>query len=164
MPQVIIGFPAGFNDLVGNNNFGEAPRQLSDVVVPTVDIGEQYLAARQVVAFNAGGPFAIANGANGGAGFTINVPAGELWRVYGYSALLTCGAGDSLAAQTILTVDGVTTATGAPILLPNNTVRWIHSSQTPFWARAGSRISVWGSEVVAAPTCSLTVLCTKLKG
>jgi len=161
--QILSGFPAGFNDLVGNNNFGEAPRQLSDVVVPTVEIGDQYLASRQVVAFNPG-TGGVANGANGSAGFSLTIPTGEIWRVYGFSALVSTGAGDTLTAQPIITVDGGTTAVGPSITLAASQQRWAVSSQTPFWARSGTRFSLYGSEVVGGPTAALTVLCTRLKG
>lgn len=162
MTSRIAGFPSGLLDLLGSQNFGEAPKLFGDQVVPTLECLELYLATKNAVVFNAG-TGAVANGQNTGASYMLTVPQGELWLVRCVSALLLTAAGEAVTGEVWISSQGGTMVVGNPRTLGASSQGWAVSTQTPFWLPSGSRIGIWGSAVTGAPTAALTALVARLR-
>ena len=93
MPSLIQRIPPGLLSFLGLKSTGQNPNNLSDTVVPVLDLEHLYLAQDLQVSSN------TQNVANAGQSISLAVPNGEAWRVlgFGYSA-------DTLTATATLKV------------------------------------------------------------
>lgn len=157
----IAGFPSGLLDIVGSQNFGEAPRDLSQVVSPTMDLTELYLLSKQRI--EAVANFVVVNGSN--TANSLLVPAGEAWRVYGFSAFVSFAVGDSGSMTALMTLNGIGMAMGETRLHVAGTVEawFVYASQTPIWIPAGARLSLFATAVGGVPNASLQALVSRVR-
>lgn len=159
----IAGFPTGLLDLLGSQNFGENPRDLGNVIAPVVDVRELFQVTKQRVIFNSGTDV-LANGNNSLKTFALTVPAGEVWRIVAGSAFLNTAVGETVGqAYLSATIGGGTTIISDGVPLAASQTRWANLSAEPFFAPAGTLLSIWGSEVVGVPTAALTILAARLR-
>jgi len=159
MPTPLTGFPNGLLSLVGSNNFGEAPRLLSEVVSPVVDVGELYAASK--LETPAQSTFTVLNGANNAN--SITVPAGEMWRVYKVSAFLSTGVGEAQRSVLIATYGGTSLAISGEANLGASTSQFLRSDDEPFWLLAGGRLGLFSFAPTGVPTASLAAFVTRLR-
>lgn len=157
---MLSGFPKGLLSLLGSQNFGINPKDLSDVVAPTVELSELYLLSKQVSTFQT--IAAPANGTNAGAG--LIVPAGEVWRVHAGGIFVITGVGVTLDITPITIVNGITCPLASTTSIAASLFRWVPMIMNPFWADAGSELGAYISALVGAPTVSIQYLVSKLRG
>lgn len=154
MPQ-ISKFPRGFLSLVGMNNRGENPREVTDQIVPVVDIGANFLIETQELLFTVN-----SGAANGFNRFDFNpvtglVPAGETWRLWLASLSITTPAGCtgrvSLALRTSVGGGG-----RSPIAAPLNFIasetNWQVVAFDTLWLPAGWEIGFELAALVGVPS------------
>lgn len=138
MPVQLSRFPSGLLGLVGAQNFGENPRQLADVVVPTVDIGDQYMVTLQEPLF--GNTAVGANGFNPYTSVPLVVPVGELWKVVAYAVNIVTAAGMSGRVGPSVRIGGAAGPNfplGDPIAYVASETNWVYWDLDEFWAPAG---------------------------
>lgn len=140
----LAGFPTGLLSLLGSQNFGEAPKELSDTVLTTVDGSPLYLLSQQVAQI---GIVALpANGVN----IALTVPLGEVWRVaYGGVFCLT-GAGTTVDVTAIIGVDGGTVPLSSTVSLAATQQRFIPCIHRDIWLRAGQTLGAHLNLLVGA--------------
>lgn len=92
--------PRGLQDLLGTQNFGQNPNELSQTVVPVVNMGNFYqldktFTPRQTV------NFPVSPGVQPGDRAVIEVPAGQMWYVWKLSAAVSniIGAGQEFRSR-----------------------------------------------------------------
>lgn len=156
----LAGYPGGLLSLLQSQSFGEAPKDLSDVISPVVDIAGLYLltAQRPALAIVA----APANGQNQGAG--LIVPAGEVWRIHAGGVLVQHGAGDTGTYTPIINNEGISMPCGNTVDMVATSERWLPIVQTPFWLRAGQELSVSIFNLVGVPTLvAISCLASRLR-
>lgn len=146
-------------DLVGSQNFGVAPKDLGELVVPQIDLSPLYLLTKQraqvqIVAVPAAGQ-------NAGGGLVV--PAGEVWKVHAGGIFVLCGAGVSGDFTPIISVNGGVTPIADTLSVAANTTRMISMKQEPFWLPAGAELSVYISALVLVPTVSISYLVSRLR-
>lgn len=157
MSQRLSGFPTGLLSLVGSQSFGTAPKELGDVVAPTLDVAALYLLTKQepeiaVIAVPAAGP-----------NLGIVVPAGEVWLAnYGGVFSLT-GVGVTLDWTPIATIESGTIPIGDTVVQLASQTRWQASKQLPIWLSAGQGLGVYISALVGAPTLSVAYNISRLR-
>lgn len=92
-------YAEGFLSLVGNKVGGREPTQLSDVVMPMVNMTELLLGRTIAVELDT-----VAANTNYGASMTLTVPDNEVWLLKGVSwAVLTAAAADRVNIHVYLT-------------------------------------------------------------
>lgn len=158
----LAGFPAGLLDLVGAQNFGSAPNNLSDVIVPTLNIDDLYLAGRVEQIATVGDVIAV--GTNGTKIFVHTVPAGELWRVWAGSALASTAAGEAVVFTPILLFGNSPIAAGPTTTLGASANGFAQMTSLPLWLRSGTKIGIWGHSATGVPSGSVALAVTRLRG
>lgn len=158
MNQRLSGYPSGLLALLGSQSFGEAPKELGDVIAPIIDTSSLYLltaqsAAVQIIA-------APANGINAG----LRVPQGEIWRCHVVGGLCISNAGNTLDWTLAFESQGGVGPLSDTISQVASTTRWIASKAGPFWLRAGEQIAPYISALVGVPvSMSITALVSRLR-
>lgn len=89
----LAGFPQGLLSLLGSQDFGEAPNELSQVIVPIVDLTPMYQASKQSIETTSPG-----NAIAGVNGTTFQVPTGETWIIKAADVRMAAGAGAAVSA------------------------------------------------------------------
>ncbi len=143
----LSGYPSGLLSLLGSQNFGEAPKDLSDVVSPVVDISGLYLLSSQSSALSV--LAAPANGQNQGAGLVV--PKSEVWRVWGGGLAITNGVGVTGEYTPIINDGGISIPIGNTLVTAASQTRWVPMVQGPFWLRAGQELGVSIGALVGVP-------------
>jgi len=158
----LAGFPTGLLSLVGSQNFGSAPKDLGDVVQPTLDLSELYLLS-QLVPFS-GTLTAPANGANSAQG-GIAVPNGEVWYVQqvGLQVLTGVGVTGEFTLYATPAPGGGFTPLADTQVMTASTFRMKAGVQGPMWLRSGAEISCHIANLVGVPVVSIAALVCRLK-
>jgi hypothetical protein len=152
-------FAKGLLDLVGLQNFGENPRELSPVVVPTVDIGEQYqVQLLRPVAL----PIAdILVGSNSGT--TLTVPAGEVWCLKQAAAGAVTDAAEAIAFNVAVQIEGNSYALGPLVTLAASVSGLSVSLYQNLWLPAGAAIGVFCQSKTGTVNGTVTAMFTRLR-
>ena len=158
--SLISGFPRGLLDLLGSQNFGEAPRELGNVVFPVADITDLYLLSKKSVDVVIANP--LTNGTN--TANSLLVPNGEVWRVDGFSVFASCAAGETVDITPVVTISGGTMAVGPTVPVAANQSRYAAMTLSPFWLPSGSRVQVFASGIAGVPFGSITAMVSKVRG
>lgn len=104
MPSKIQRIPSALLAALGIKGTGFNPTTLTDEVVPVIDVTENYASQfLQVITDTA-----VVNGA--GAGVSLSVPDGQLWRVYGVSAEFLPNGGDLVQLIAQIRASGIGTS------------------------------------------------------
>lgn len=157
MSQRLAGFPTGLLSLVGSQSFGTAPKELGDIIAPTLELGELYLLTKQegqvgVVAVPAAGP----NNA-------ITVPNGEVWRVNYGGVFVQTGVGVTLDWTPCAFANGGIVPIGDTHVQAASQTRLQAVKQAPLWLQAGQSLGVYITALVGAPTVSFSVAVSRLR-
>lgn len=154
---IISRFAKGFLDLLGVQNFGENPRQLSDVVLPVVDIGNQYQVellrpqataiADILVGFNA----------------VHTVPAGEVWCLKQGHAGVVTDAGEAFAGGLAVSIEGNAYSLGPLMTIGASSVNWSVSMFQDLWLPAGAAIGVFCQSKTGTVNGTVTSMTTRLR-
>jgi hypothetical protein len=107
----ITQFPRGLVSLTGLRDMGEAPRDLSGVIAPTIDITQFLLLNRESIF---GSVSVSAIGSAIVAGQVFKVPPGELWYIHAFSVGVTVFAGDTGRIATAFLDQGQVITNGLP--------------------------------------------------
>lgn len=158
--MIIGGFPQGLLDLLDSQNFGHNPNNLSEVVSPIVDLTDLYLTSRQAAQITSGG--VLANNSSNLVAAGMQVPAGETWLVRAAGAILTAGAGVSATATLVISINGLAVPISDNVLLAASTNRWIKADITRFWLPSGAYLGIYTTDVVGAPTGTISTLVNRL--
>jgi len=133
---VISNYPRGLIPLAGLRDMGEVPRNLADTIAPTIDVTEFLLVNRETVTAS------LSLSSLNSAGL-IPIPAGELWYVHQWSVSTDAmAAGETVEFSCGVIQDGTYVATARPNGQTTNGFRSECVSMNPFWAIAGSELSV----------------------
>lgn len=156
---VISNLPRGLLELLGLQSFGETPRNLSDVVVGTVDLNELFLLNRMQAALGSDAAPALGSRffTTTVAGFPplTPVPNNELWYLHEFHVSASPGAATAITVQprirasnTSLVYTTPVTITGAAgnptVMVPANIPRGL-------WLPPGSEFSYLVSAITGAP-------------
>ena len=164
---VIGAFAKGFLDLLGMQNFGEAPRELAYTVAPIVDLSELYLLSKQGAFFGgtAGNMVANFNACPGAAPFAAGfvVPLGEVWRLHAANVIVVPAAGASGIFAPAIQVDGANLLLSSSRSYVASTRAAQQMEASPMWLNAGSQIGVWAQDVVGNTPASLNFLVSRLR-
>lgn len=155
----VSGFPRGLLDLLGSNNFGENPSELSSVIVPVVDLTPLYLASR--VASRAG----IGSTAIPVQGFNpvtlLTVPSGRVWAVYSAAAGFSPEAGvtGSVALAVISPTDNAYRTYLSPLVdaVAGDVTRIAAANFAPLWLGPGCQIGAYLINVTGAMTAASSI-------
>lgn len=112
---VITQFPRGLVSLTGLRDMGEAPRDLSGVIAPTIDITQFLLLNRETIF---GTVAASAIGSFAATGNVHRVPPGELWYVHAFAVSVTVFAGDTARIVPGFSDQGQVFGRGLPSSVP----------------------------------------------
>lgn len=156
-------FPVGFLSLIGAQNFGENPRDVSYNVQPTVDIGENYLVNGLTLLSGSAG--AVANGFNNMANIDLVVPVGELWRVYAFNASIAAGAGitGTFGHGVRPAATGPRMQLGDSLDFTASRTVWIAAKNLPLWMPAGYQLGIEIQNLAGGnPTASCQILVSRL--
>jgi hypothetical protein len=157
--SLLSGFARGFLSLVDSQNFGEAPRELSGTLIPTVDIAGLYLLNKQTQA-----AFIVAAPANG-SNPCFTVPRGEVWRLHSCHSLAITGAGVTLDHQPYMTVDGASLYMGEFMSNAANQWRSCIMKAPSLWLPSGAVLGVAVQALVGVPTTvAMTACYSRLTG
>lgn len=137
---IITQFPRGLVSLTGLRDMGEAPRQLADVIAPSIDVTQFLLLNREAIY---GSVSAAAIGSFVATGNPHLVPAGELWYVHSWSVSATVFAGDTGRIAPQVNFLGQQIVNGRPstdqaVLAVNTAISCF--TESPFWAGPGSEL------------------------
>lgn len=149
MPQRLSGFPTALLSLLGSQSFGNAPKELDDVISPVIDTAELYLVSAQQGM--AGVVAAPAGGYNRG----LIVPQGEVWRVNYGGAFVLSGVGVTLDWTPCVRIDGGIVPMGDTIVQLASQTRLEAFELLPIWIEAGQELGVYVSALVGVPTISV---------
>lgn len=156
----LAGYPTGLLDLVGSQSFGQAPKDLADVVAPVMDLSPLYLLTKQVAAIAiVAGP---ANGTNAGKG--LIVPPGEVWSVRAGGVFVATGVGVTGDFTPSMISNGLTVSLGDSTPILASTTRWLRFAPPgPIFVKAGDELTCYISALVGAPTVSIQYLLAKFR-
>jgi len=157
--SILSGFAKGLLSLLDSQNFGEAPRELGAIVVPTVDAGDLYLLNKQVGVVQV--LAAPVNGNNAGGGLVV--PQGEVWRIHAGGVFVLAGVGVTLDITPIAIVSGIVVPLGTTQSILASTTRMLPMLESPLWLSAGSELSCYITAIAGAPTVSIAYIVSKLK-
>jgi len=155
----LAGYPTGLLDLVGSQSFGIAPKDLSDIVGPIVDLTGLYMLTKQVAAIAI--MAAPANGTNATKG--LIVPAGEVWSIRAGGVFVGAGVGVSGDFTPTMISNGLTVALGATTPVAASTTRWLEMTMGPIFLKAGDELTCHISLIAGAPTVSIQYLVAKFR-
>lgn len=144
----LAGYPSGLLSLTGSQNFGINPKELSDSVVPVVDIGELYAVTQQVVLSDNLNPVP-------GTGFrqgvpVVSVPVGELWRVLTMSVIAITPAASTITFAPAAQIQANVLFMNDPISVVASSTRWSVSKLPPAWFGPGTSFGVYVGELTGA--------------
>lgn len=152
-------FPRGLLSLLNIQSGGRAPNQLAEIINPTIDVSELYL-AQGMIQTAQGTPGAPSAGNNP----LVTIPPNEIWKVYQFSASLGLGAGGTgVVAPTV-----VLNSTNSNLLgelvngIANGTV-WSQSWNLPIWFPAGTQFGAFCNGLAVATVASVSLLYTPLR-
>lgn len=159
--MAVIGkFPKGLVGLTELRDMGESPRELAQIIAPTIDVTQFLLTDREVV---------TDSNTIAGAGSTVmpnlQVPKGELWRVHGAS-MTSAGSGGSPAYKgTIFYREQNVTIALAPAISTLATEGSIVSSPPGqmFWAVPGAEFGFLCTAFSANFTVSAGIIITRIR-
>jgi hypothetical protein len=162
MPFRIAGFPRGLLSLLDAQNFGTNPSQVSETIVPTVDVAP-FLASSVMRLVNCPAAAALVGGFN--ACPLGVVPPGETWLVIRVSAQVTAGVGEAVAAfAPAILWDAGTLQLTDPQAVAASQTRWAAAPQSaPFALNSGAAIGVYTSGITGVPTGQVTVVYARLR-
>jgi len=152
--SILHGFPKGLLSLVGSQAFGTNPKQLGDVVAPTIDLRDLYLLSVQSsIAGSAAAPAA-------GFNLCLTVPEGNVWRILAGGGIIVNGAGVTGDwGLTIKPGGGSEVPLTSVIATAANQVRFLPLTNGPIWASAGTQIGLNGSALVGVPgSCTVSLV------
>ena len=157
MTQRLSAFPNGLLSLTGSQSFGTAPKELGDIIAPTIELADLYLLSLQepevlILA-------APVNGINAG----IRVPPGEVWRVVAGGVFVLAGAGVTLDWTPVVESQGGLIPIGDTQSQAASTTRLQASKQTPFWVKSGDQVTIYIQALVGVPTVSIALLIDRLR-
>jgi hypothetical protein len=155
--SIIGNLPRGLLAALGSQNFGESPRQLSDVVSPVVDSLNLYL-LNQLVQVN-GLNLAPTNGYNE----LITIPLGEVWRVQCVSLSVVTGAGESGSFAPAARANDSTVALANTEAVAASLSRNITSGPMDVWFPSGYSFGALCGEVTLAPSLGLNMIVTRIR-
>jgi hypothetical protein len=160
----ISGFPTALLSLLGSQNFGQAPNELGPTIAPCVDVGDLFALTAQTTA-NAS-IAAIVNGPNVGAAERIQVPQGEVWRIYQISAFVATGVGATLThyLQVVAGQNQSVTVSEAVAQVASTARFNIAKLTAPLWLQAGNFIQLYAADVVGAAPGSVTAIVQRFRG
>lgn len=153
-------FARGFLDLLGIQNFGEAPRAIVDQVVPTVDIGEQYqLDLLRPIAF------AIADIQVGhNTDTTLTVPPGEVWCVKQAAAGAVTDAGEAIQFNIAVRIEANSYALNGLTTVGASTAGLQVSQYGNLWIPSGASIGLFCQSKTGTVNGTVTAMVTRLRG
>jgi len=158
VPFKLSGFPVGLLGLLDSQNLGETPRDLNEVIVPTVDLTEFYALPKgePEIAIIA----APANGFNVG----VTVPDREVWRINFGGAFAITDVGDSFNFAPAVNFEAGVVPIGKMVAIAASQQRFSVASQLPIFVPSGSVIGVYIAELVGVPTAvSVALGITRLR-
>jgi len=157
----LTNFPKGLLDLVGSNNFGENPREMSDLITPVMEIGRLYLAQflTTVAGIGVGAPTAgfnlIAN---------LVVPTGKVWALYSVAAAFTTEAG--VAGDVLVSLVSIgnvrTFLSNSVATAASQTKMSTTQFSDPVMLPAGTKLGVYLQNITGVPTGASSVECNAL--
>lgn len=161
MPLDIQQFPKGLASMLNLKQGGATPRILADSIAGVIDVETLYLLNdRTQTAIFTGNPPAV------GANFytvQLDVPANEIWYVWGYCVVAVAGAGAAIDLAAGVRLDG------NPIMEPLTEYAAAAANQEirvngrGFWAGPGSRFGFLVRSVTLVPTIQGIVTHTRLR-
>lgn len=160
MATRISGFPTALLALVGSQNFGVAPKELGELVTPTLDMTPLYLLGQQTtVSITLSAP---ANGGNQAQG--LSIPQGENWYIHNVGLQVLAGAGvtgEFSLYWTAMPGNGFSPIADT-VVMTASTFR-MKAGGGGFWMRSGSEISCHIANLVGVPTVSIAGVVTRLR-
>lgn len=146
--------------LVGSQNFGVNVKELADIVAPTVDIGELYLVNQIDSPF--GGGAALAAGFNAISPF-LDIPQGELWRVFALSASVITPAGAAVTYAPAIRINGGTFAVSDPRTVAASVTDWNVFDTEGLWLPSGASLGVLAQQITGVIPFSAQALISRLR-
>jgi len=155
----LTGFPRGLLDLIGSNNFGDNPNEMSPVIVPTIDLTDLYMATRIVsrAGIGSGAPAAGVNRV-----LLTEVPQGKLWALYSAAASFSAEAGVTADVGLALTVpadNAYRTYLTNWVAVAAGLTKAATAQFAPMFLPSGSRLGVYLQNVTGVPTVASSVEC-----
>jgi len=147
----IGAFPKGLLSMLQSQNFGINPKELSDTVVPVVDVVDCYALSAQFAPANS---VVLANLNND----ILTVPAGKVWRVAAAGAIVIAGVGVTGACFLTVRTQSQNVPISETMVFAASTTRPVNMTCPPFWLQAGDRINLWGDTIAGAPTATVCAL------
>lgn len=155
----LAGFPKGLLSLLQSQSFGQNPKELADIVSPTVELADLYLLSTQeCIQFTWNPPGA---GFNTGAGLTV--PAGEVWRLHGCRVAAINGVGQTQSVSPSLFINGFTLHLSNLFVAVASQNRIQVQQLAPMWLPAGSQLGATVEDLTGTPILNGAYLVSKLK-
>lgn len=155
--SILSGFARGLLSLLDSQNFGEAPKSLSDTISPIVDTTGLYLLTKQSGVV---GLVAVPAGLNR----VIQVPLGEVWRVHAGGVFVLNPVAVTNTWTPFIEVSGIVVPIAPSFSVPASATRMQPMTVQPFFLSAGDWLGVYGSELVGVPTAvSCAYVVSRLK-
>lgn len=143
--------PRGLSSLLGLFQGGKLPTDLSDIIVPTVELTRAYLLNDQV------GVSGVLNPVPGNGPHLTDlvpeliVPQGEVWLVNYIATSGITGVGGTLTFAPAVRSDNITSYLAPPMVVAAaNLSRWNPSIVGPLWLKSGDGIGVVVADNVGA--------------
>lgn len=158
----LSGFPQGLLGLIGSVTFGNNPKELSDAVVPTVDIADLFELSTQVVISDVLNPVP-------GTGFrqgtpAITVPTGEVWHVKDFSVIAITPAASTITFAPAVQFQQNVLFQNDPVLAIASQTRWSVWKGEPRWFGSGTSFGVYVTDLVgAAVITGISMLVAKVR-
>lgn len=150
----LASLPRGLLALIGAQNFGEAPKEMGNQVVPTIDVTKLYLLNEHRQTF--GSTATPTNGYNS----LITVPAGEVWNIRAMAALMSNGVGVTGAVVPAVRANNATTAMATSLAVAASSSRYV-GLPCDLWMPSGADLGVLCSDIAGGnPTVALNIVYT----
>jgi hypothetical protein len=152
--------PRGMISLFGLRDMGAVPNDLSNVVVPTIDITEFALVNRETVGFGSVAVNAVGNWA---LGSNATVPPGEMWYVHSFTLTNnTLGAGAAIRYRPVVWEAGTPFVRGPQVSAGVGESATVGTDRM-FLVTAGQQMQVWIEGITGNATINGYGLISRLR-
>lgn len=154
------GFARGLLSLVGAQNFGSAPNELGDVILPTVDVSPMFQASKasyESLSFN---PPIV------GITTVFTVPTGEMWILEAADVRMSAGVGESVTGFGLcLTLpSNAALMASEKVAVVASTLNWATLRFPGIVLNAGNGIGYFAEGVTGAVDGFITIRIVRLTG
>jgi|NOAtaT_7_FD_contig_51_2407701_length_933_multi_3_in_0_out_0_1 hypothetical protein len=157
---IIATPPRGLISLFGIRDMGAVPNDLSNTVVPTIDITEFALVNRETVGF---GNVAVNAVGNWALGSTATVPPGEMWYVHSFTLTVnTVGAGFNVRFRPVVWEAGTPFVRGPSVAAAAGESSTTGTDRM-FLVTAGQQMQVWVEGITGNATINGYGLISRLR-